>query len=69
MTAGSRHANCPGAEGSGGSAAPMRTSSWLDTEDHALSSGPDHAASATVPPGLSTRRVSRSAAPGSAISM
>ena len=55
--------------GSGGSVAPMRTSSWLGTDDHGLSSGPVHAASATVPPGLSTRRVSRSAAPGSASSM
>ena len=69
IVAGSRQANWPGASGAGGSAAPIRTSSWLGTEDHALSSGPVHAASATVPPGLSTRRVSRSAAPGSASSM
>jgi hypothetical protein len=58
-----------GSSRSGAGAAPIFTSSCWGTDAHGLSSGAVHAASATRPPGRSTRRVSRSAVAGSASSM
>ena len=48
---------------------PRATSSPIGIDAHGFSLGGPHAASATRAPGLRTRRVSRSAASPSAISM
>ena len=69
MRPGGANANIEGASGSGGGAWPRRTSWPAAADTHGLRSGASHAASASRPPGRSTRRLSRSAAAGSAISM
>jgi hypothetical protein len=66
---GAAKANIPGAPGSGSGAPARRRTSSPAIETHGLSCGGPQAASATRPSGRSTRRVSRSAAPGSAMSM
>ena len=58
-----------GAPGSGGGMWPSSTSSPKPIVAHGLRSGAPQTASARRPPGRSTRRVSASAAAGSAISM
>ncbi len=62
-------ANWPGCSGSGASDRPREMSSEAGIALHWFSSGPVQAASARRPPGLRIRRVSRSAASPSAISM
>ena len=69
MIPASAQLNWFGAAGSGRSAAPRSSIARIGSTLHGLSSGDDHAARASRAPGLSTRRVSRSAVSGSAISM
>ena len=61
--------NGPGPSGTAAGASPRATSASRRTFIHGLRSRSSHTASATRPPGLSTRRVSRSAASGSSSSM
>ena len=61
--------NGPGPSGTAEPVSPRAISASRSTFIHGLRSSSSHTASATRPPGLSTRRVSRSAASGSSSSM